>query len=86
MWPALFRIPLPEFMGGGGFPIRMFGVMVLLGCLSGTWFFVRRLRKVGLLREGATASPGLATAPLSLPLPLPRPCNASSWARLALSS
>lgn len=61
MFPALFRIPLPEFLGGGYFPIRMFGVMVILGFLAGTWIFVRRLRKVGLLREGASASPGHLT-------------------------
>jgi phosphatidylglycerol:prolipoprotein diacylglycerol transferase len=52
MWPVLFRIPLPEFLGGGSFPIRMFGVMVILGFLAGTWIITRRLRKVGVVREG----------------------------------
>ena len=45
MWPALFRIPLPEFMGGGYFPIRMFGVLVILGFLAGTWIVQRRLAR-----------------------------------------
>ncbi|MCE9635731.1 MAG: prolipoprotein diacylglyceryl transferase [Planctomycetes bacterium] len=49
MWPALFRIPLPEFMGGGYFPIRMFGVMVILGFLAGTWVIQKRLVKQKLM-------------------------------------
>lgn len=49
MWPALFRVPLPEFLGGGHFPIRMFGVMVILGFLAGTWVFSRRMKRHGLL-------------------------------------
>lgn len=65
MWPALFRIPLPEFMGGGYFPIRMFGVMVILGFLAGTWVVTRRLRKVGIVREATgnelTPQPGTLT-------------------------
>ena len=49
MWPALFRIPLPEFMGGGYFPLRMFGVMVILGFLAGTWVVQRRLSKAKIM-------------------------------------
>jgi len=65
MFPALFRIPLPEFLGGGTFPIRMFGVMVILGFLAGTWVFARRLRKVGILRDGAAKDLGGAPGTLS---------------------
>jgi phosphatidylglycerol:prolipoprotein diacylglycerol transferase len=65
MFPALFRIPLPEFLGGGSFPIRMFGVMVILGFLAGTWVFARRLRKVGLLREGGGAELSKGTGRLT---------------------
>jgi phosphatidylglycerol:prolipoprotein diacylglycerol transferase len=64
MWPALVRIPLPEFLGGGHFPIRMFGVMVIFAFLAGTWLITRRLRAAGVVREGkgASAVPGEITS------------------------
>lgn len=66
MWPVLFQIPLPEFLGGGSFPIRMFGVMVILGFLAGTWLVTRRLRSLGLVRDGSVpelaAKPGTITS------------------------
>lgn len=71
MFPALIRIPIPDWFPafltpeGGSFPIRMFGVMVILGFLAGTWLITRRLRAVGIIREGAgaglTAEPGHLT-------------------------
>lgn len=51
MWPVLFKIPLPEFLGGGGFPIRMFGVMVILGFLAGTWIAQRRLVRQKVMQK-----------------------------------
>jgi phosphatidylglycerol:prolipoprotein diacylglycerol transferase len=51
MWPVLFQIPLPEFLGGGSFPIRMFGVMVILGFLGGTWIAQRRLVRLKVMQR-----------------------------------
>jgi len=48
MFPVLFRIPMPWHDEHGEtvyFPIRMFGVMVILGFLLGTWIVSRRLAK-----------------------------------------
>jgi len=56
MWPVLFRIPIPEWFPeflqpkDGSFPIRMFGVMVILGFLAGAWVIRRRLEKSGIVR------------------------------------
>lgn len=54
MFPVLFRIPLPFDIGQPGdaddyFPIRMFGVMVILGFLAGTWVVSRRLKRLGVM-------------------------------------
>jgi phosphatidylglycerol:prolipoprotein diacylglycerol transferase len=56
MFPVLFRIPLPGFLKSWFgpeapeyFPIRMFGVMVILGFLVGTWIVSRRLKKQGIM-------------------------------------
>jgi len=52
MFPALFRIPvswLPWTGDDAVFPIRMFGVMVILGFLAGTSLVGRRLEKRGVL-------------------------------------
>ncbi|MCG3135610.1 MAG: Prolipoprotein diacylglyceryl transferase [Planctomycetes bacterium] len=60
MWPALFRIPIPEWFpeflkpAGGYFPIRMFGVMVILGFLAGTWLASRRLAKRNIMTSEQT--------------------------------
>jgi phosphatidylglycerol---prolipoprotein diacylglyceryl transferase len=58
MFPVLFRIPLPDFLKGisedGYFPIRMFGVMVILGFLLGTWIVSRRLKRQGIMEPQDT--------------------------------
>jgi phosphatidylglycerol:prolipoprotein diacylglycerol transferase len=54
MLPVLFRIPMswtPWGDEGSYFPIRMFGVMVILGFLAGTWLVGRRLEKRGILER-----------------------------------
>jgi len=51
MFPVLFRIPLP-WGEDNYFPIRMFGVMVILGFLVGTWFVSRRLKRQGVMGPG----------------------------------
>jgi phosphatidylglycerol:prolipoprotein diacylglycerol transferase len=53
MFPVLFRIPLP-WGEDNWFPIRMFGVMVILGFLVGASIIGRRLRRQGV-RESADA-------------------------------
>ncbi len=54
MFPVLFRIPLPWGDPNTYFPIRMFGVMVILGFLVGTWVISRRLKKQGILEPPET--------------------------------
>ena len=60
MFPALFRIPIPDWFpeflkpAGGYFPIRMFGVMVILGFLAGTWVASRRLAKKKIMTSEET--------------------------------
>jgi len=54
MFPVLFRIPLPWGDEGAVFPIRMFGVMVILGFLAGTWLVGRRLARQSLLSKEET--------------------------------
>jgi phosphatidylglycerol---prolipoprotein diacylglyceryl transferase len=50
MFPVLVRIPLPDFLSDDGyFPIRMFGVMVILGFLVGTWIVSKRLKRQGVM-------------------------------------
>jgi phosphatidylglycerol:prolipoprotein diacylglycerol transferase len=49
MFPVLFRIPLPWGDADNYFPIRMFGVMVILGFLVGTQIVSRRLSKRGIM-------------------------------------
>ncbi len=49
MLPVLFRIPLPWGDPGTYFPIRMFGVLVILGFLAGTWLVGRRLAARGIM-------------------------------------
>jgi phosphatidylglycerol---prolipoprotein diacylglyceryl transferase len=49
MFPVLFRIPLP-WGENNYFPIRMFGVMVILGFLVGTWIVSRRLKRQGVMQ------------------------------------
>lgn len=52
MLPVLFRIPMSWTPWGdedSTFPIRMFGVMVILGFLAGTWLVGRRLEKRRIL-------------------------------------
>ena len=44
MWPVLFRVPFFWSKSSSYFPIRMFGIMVILGFLAGTWLIARRLR------------------------------------------
>ena len=54
MFPVLFRIPMSWFPGADAdtvFPIRMFGVMVILGFLAGTWLIGRRLEKRNILER-----------------------------------
>ena len=53
MFPVLFRIPLP-WGEDNYFPIRMFGVMVILGFLVGTQIVSRRLAKRGILQSQDT--------------------------------
>ena len=48
MFPVLFRIPLP-WGEDNYFPIRMFGVMVILGFLAGTYLVSRRLKRKGVM-------------------------------------
>jgi phosphatidylglycerol:prolipoprotein diacylglycerol transferase len=50
MFPVLFKIPLP-WGEDNYFPIRMFGVMVILGFLAGTWVVSRRLKKQGVMES-----------------------------------
>lgn len=50
MFPVLFRIPLP-WGENAYFPIRMFGVMVILGFLVGTWIVSRRLKRQGIMES-----------------------------------
>ncbi len=49
MFPVLFRIPVPWGDDGTYFPIRMFGVMVILGFLAGTWVIGRRLKRQDIM-------------------------------------
>lgn len=49
MFPVLFEIPLPWGDAGTVFPIRMFGILVILGFLAGTWVTSRRLAGRGIL-------------------------------------
>ena len=49
MMPVLFKIPLPWGDEGNHFPIRMFGVMVILGFLAGTWVVSKRLQRRGIM-------------------------------------
>lgn len=71
MFPALFRIPIPSWFpewmtpAGGYFPIRMFGVMVILGFLAGTWIITWRLRRVGIVRSRAGSELSTATGTLT---------------------
>jgi phosphatidylglycerol:prolipoprotein diacylglycerol transferase len=54
MFPVLFKIPLgwlPWVDKDAAFPIRMFGVMVILGFLLGTWVVSRRLKKQGIMES-----------------------------------
>ena len=51
MFPVLFEIPLG---GSSRFPIRMFGIMVILGFLAGTWVIARRLEKQKILSRQDT--------------------------------
>ena len=53
MFPVLFRIEFPDWLplvGGEMFPIRMFGIMVILGHLAGTYVISRRLSRQGLMK------------------------------------
>jgi phosphatidylglycerol---prolipoprotein diacylglyceryl transferase len=43
MLPTVFTIPLP---GGGGIPIKGYGLMLMLGFLSAIWLCMRRAEKV----------------------------------------
>lgn len=60
MWPALFRIPIPDWFpdflkpASGTFPIRMFGVMVILGFLAGTYVASKRLAKRKIMTSEET--------------------------------
>ena len=47
MLPELFRI--------GDFPIRSFGVMLLIGFAVGTWLAVRRAGKYGIDKDALTS-------------------------------
>src|SRR5215831_10513102 len=52
MFPVLFRVPLdwlPWVEKDTYFPIRMFGVMVILGFLLGTWIVSRRLKRQNVM-------------------------------------
>lgn len=52
MFPVLFKIPLgwlPWVDKEFAFPIRMFGVMVIIGFLIGTWIVSRRLKRQGIM-------------------------------------
>jgi phosphatidylglycerol:prolipoprotein diacylglycerol transferase len=54
MFPVLFKIPLgwlPWVSADAAFPIRMFGVMVILGFLLGTWIVSRRLKRQGIMEK-----------------------------------
>ena len=54
MFPVLFEIPLgwlPWVADDFSFPIRMFGVMVILGFLAGTWVVGKRLKKLGVMES-----------------------------------
>lgn len=48
MYPELFRIPLPGFLGGGDFAISTFGVMLAIAFLTGSWIAARRMEEEGL--------------------------------------
>ena len=57
MLPVLFRIPMSWTPWGDEdsyFPIRMFGVMVILGFLAGTWLVGKRLEKHRILDRQET--------------------------------
>ncbi len=54
MFPVLFKIPLPWGDDGASFPIRMFGVLVILGFLAGTWLVSRRLAQRNVLDKDST--------------------------------
>ncbi len=51
MFPVLFRIPLPWGDADTYFPVRMFGVLVILGFLAGWWVVSRRLAKRNLMQR-----------------------------------
>jgi phosphatidylglycerol:prolipoprotein diacylglycerol transferase len=46
---------LPELFNIGGFPIRSFGVMLLVGFALGTWLAVRRAGKYGIDKDALTS-------------------------------
>lgn len=46
---------LPELFNIDGFPIRSFGVMLLIGFAVGTWLAVRRSEKYGIDKEALTS-------------------------------
>ena len=46
---------LPELFNIGGFPIRSFGVMLLIGFAAGTWLAVKRAEKYGIDKEALTS-------------------------------
>jgi phosphatidylglycerol:prolipoprotein diacylglycerol transferase len=54
MFPVLVEIPLgwlPWVADDFSFPIRMFGVMVILGFLAGTWVVSKRLKERGIMES-----------------------------------
>ena len=54
MFPVLFSVPLgwlPWVDANASFPIRMFGVMVILGFLVGTAIVSRRLKRQGIMES-----------------------------------
>ncbi len=52
MYPILFKITLPWI---GEFPIRSFGMAVMLGVLIGAWWLSGALRRIGITAPEATS-------------------------------
>jgi phosphatidylglycerol:prolipoprotein diacylglycerol transferase len=57
MYPILFELNLPWI---GAFPVRSFGVMVVLGVMVGMWWLASALRRLGVTERDAAADLAVA--------------------------
>lgn len=57
MYPILFKLNLPWL---GEFPIRSFGVMVVIGVMIGMWWLGIALRRLGVMERDAAADLAVA--------------------------